>query len=164
MRHTRHDKINNISNKEELMRVIEEEMCNMTFDVSGLDFFFQTYSCSVSEILSISHIFCNRCRKDLYIPSRVEDWVQNNSDFFDTDLYFFYKLFKQYPAIVRDIEPYLIEEKKVSDPITDSNATIKIHQPSVDIKNKEVIEKTVYTISVNYEMFDRLLKFNYTNI
>jgi len=142
---TRQEKINNISNKEDLMKVIEEEMSNMTFDVSCLGFLLQQYSCSVSEILSISHIFCNRCRLGLYIPSRVEHWVQNNTDFFDTDLYFFYKLFNEYPSIVKDIEPYAIEEM---------DNTIKIQQPSVvDIKNNEVIKKTIYTISMNYDTF-----------
>jgi hypothetical protein len=40
----------------------------------------------------------------------VDEWPIKNSEFFDTDVYFFYTLFKLYPHIQRDVDPFISDD------------------------------------------------------
>lgn len=70
--------------------------------------FMDEFKPSASQLLKLSHVFCDDC--NLYVPSRPVDWLENNPEFFETDVYFFYQLFKTFPGIARDVASYPVTE------------------------------------------------------
>lgn len=56
------------------------------------------FNISTSDILKLSHVFCN-C--GLYTNSVLSNWVDNNVELFDTEIYFYYRFFKQFNDYIK---------------------------------------------------------------
>lgn len=54
--------------------------------------YFKKHILSIEQLLKLSHVVCTNC--DIYKPSSVYHWVKKNPELFETDVVFFYRLFK----------------------------------------------------------------------
>lgn len=83
-------------NKEAILEIIYSLKCKL--EIHNIDKYFDhikphIISCKLkrSEILKTSHVFCEKC--DLYVESPLCDWVKNNPELFETEIYFFFCFF-----------------------------------------------------------------------
>jgi len=92
----------------ELLRVLLAKYAesDCTNYLNALEPLFITFSPRLSDVLSISHVFCENCC-NLYTPCRVSDWIVNNPELFDSEIYFFEEVLERFGEdIVVDIVPY----------------------------------------------------------
>lgn len=81
---------------------------NLYFEV--LKPFIEKFKPTYSQILKLSHIFCNKC--DIYIPSLLKLWAKNNPELFSTEIYFYHRFFTYFHdlKLKNDIPLYSIED------------------------------------------------------
>lgn len=71
--------------------------------------YFEMYKPKLSSILKTSHAFCDCC--ELYTPSHLCVWVQKNSELFDTEIIFYYRLLKHFGNLIKsDVAVYPLDE------------------------------------------------------
>lgn len=124
-----------IKDKQDLLNFIKKEMFVNSVDFSNFEPLFTKYKCCVSEIISLSHIFCSFCslNKDK-INAPIQTWSEENPEYFETDIFYLHHLFLKYPIIYEDIEAYEVFEDKT---------------------NQDNLVKKIYTIITYYDMFQR---------
>jgi hypothetical protein len=110
-----------------LIEIIKALKCKLK--TNNLEDFFEPlrpyiemYKPKLSVILKTSHAFCDCC--ELYVPSHLCVWVQNNSELFDTEIVFYYRLQKHFGGLIRcDVSPYPIDELYIGEDIPLSGQT-----------------------------------------
>jgi hypothetical protein len=81
-----------------LLDVVEALKSKLHTDTLETHFFkylvpyFKKHNPSIEQLLKLSHVVCANC--DIYKPASVYHWVENNPELFETDVVFFYRLFK----------------------------------------------------------------------
>lgn len=79
-------------------------------DVACLEPFIAICKPSLSDILSISHCFCQNCC-DLYTPCHVSEFISVNPELYDSEIGFFSDLLHAFgDHISVDVDPYTIGE------------------------------------------------------
>lgn len=74
----------------------------------ALEPFIHRFKPTTSQILNLSHVFCLDC--DLYVPSYPHCWIKNNSELWETDVYFFHLFFERFTSMVTmDVNCYALE-------------------------------------------------------
>lgn len=118
-----------INTKETLIQVIDSLRLKLNLENIHLYFekmkiYFELYKIKRSDILKISHVFCN-C--GIYTESPLHQWVQKNHELFETDVFFFYNLFSFIDAsginIDNDISSYTIDKLYQRDEVLDCKQT-----------------------------------------
>lgn len=127
-----------IKNKQELLNFIKKEMFVNSVDLSNFEPLFTKFKCCVSEIISLSHIFCTLCslNKEDKINTPIQTWCEENPEYFETDIFYLHHLFLKYPIIYEDIEAYEVGFFE-------------------DKTNQDNLMKKIYTIITYYDMFQR---------
>lgn len=137
-----------INSVERLIEVIKALKCKLKTD--NLEDFFgplkpyiETYKPKQAAIfLKTSHAFCNCC--ELYVPSHPCVWVRNNSELFDTEIVFYYRLLKHFGGLIRcNVSPYPVAELYVGEdtPLSGQTNREKLKLLSSIVKHYEYICK-----------------------
>lgn len=107
--------------------------------------YFEKYNPSIEQLLKLSHVACTSC--DIYKPSSVYHWVENNPELFETDVVFFYRLFKffnikntyiSYPSkqlfTFEEHYPMSLSDQTVKEKLKVFNTIIK-HYDKIKVEN-----------------------------
>ena len=114
-----------INTKETLIELLDAlrsklKLENIDEYFEKMKFYFESYQIKRSDVLKISHVFCN-C--GIYTESSLCYWVQNNSELFETDVFFFNSLFSFIDRsginIDNDVSSYPIDKLYQYDEILD---------------------------------------------
>lgn len=102
-----------VTSKDDLLIVINNLAHSLYFDdtderIQLLAPYFEKYKMRKSTILRKSHVFCKTCQ--LYTPSDLSTWAENNKELFETEVAFYYKLFTKFPGIIKDVSTYPFED------------------------------------------------------
>lgn len=137
---------NNVINKKTLLEIIFSLKCKL--ELKNIHSYFNLIkpfliSCKLkrSEILETSHIFCEKC--NFYVESQLCDWITNNSELFETEIYFFYCFFSFFN------KDSIIELDLISYPF-ESFSTLSSQTINKKQTPKEKL-KLLNTIVVHYE-------------
>lgn len=108
-----------VNSIDQLIEIIKALKCKLKTD-NIEDFFeplrpyIEKYKPKHSTILKTSHAFCECC--ELYTPSHLCVWVRNNPELFETEIVFYYRLFKHFGSLIRcDVSPYPVDELHVGE-------------------------------------------------
>lgn len=127
-----------VTSQETLLSVVDAMRGQFNVEhLEHLEPFIAQFKPTVSQLLKLSHIFCDDC--NVYVPSMPVDWIENNPEFFETDVFFFYHLFKTFPEIARDVPSYPLTEFYSEDRTPISGQT------------KREMAKVFYTMINHYE-------------
>lgn len=134
-----------INTNDGLIEVIKTLKCKLMTD-NIEDFFeplrpyIETYKPKQSTILKTSHVFCDCC--ELYMCSHLSVWVQNNQELFDTEIVFYYRLFKYFGSLIKsDVSSYPVDELYVGEdtPLSGQTNREKLKILSSVVKHYEYI-------------------------
>lgn len=102
---------------EDLKQILESLMTMMNCDnyIDLLEPLFIEYEPKLSEILSISHVFCNDC--NLYVPSSINSWIVNNREIFDSEILFYSYLLDRFQEYIKIDSPSYSHTALFSDAI-----------------------------------------------
>lgn len=142
-----------VINKEAIIKIINALECK--FDLQNIEQYFNLLAPHVgvceltrSEVLKTSHVFCEKC--DLFKQSSLGDWVKNNPELFETEVYFLHQFFsfmkRNKIHIENDLSLYQIETGNVKELKTvDKNNTQSIEE-KMKILNT-IVHNYLYLIS-----------------
>lgn len=128
---SRQEQIALITDKKTLLDFLRQEMLNHSTTISNLESSFEKYPCRVSEIMLLSHMFCQDCRMET-IDAPIDVWCEKNPEYAETDVFYLHYLFLNYPMIEQDVEALDLVESGVD---------------GVDLKRK------IFTIITHYEFY-----------
>lgn len=136
-----------VNSTDSLIDVIRALKCKLKTD--NLEDFFEplrpyieTYKPKQSAILKTSHAFCDCC--ELYVPSHLCVWVQNNPELFETEINFFYRLLSYFDSLIKsDMSVYPVDELYVGEdtPLSGQTSREKLKLLASVVKHYDYICK-----------------------
>lgn len=136
-----------INTTDRLIEVIRALKCKLKTDdledyFEPLRPYIETYKPKQSAILKTSHAFCDCC--ELYVPSHLCVWVQNNPELYETEIAFYYRLLRYFGSLIKaDVSAYPVDELYVGDdtPLSGQTNREKLKLLSSVVKHYQYICK-----------------------
>jgi len=134
-----------VNTTDRLIEVVKALKCKLKTDniedyFEPLRPYIETYKPKQSAILKTSHAFCDCC--ELYVPSHLCVWVQNNPELFETEVAFFYRLFKYFGSLIKqDVSVYTLNDFYVGEdtPLSGQTNREKVKLLSSVVKHYDYI-------------------------
>lgn len=110
--------------KEAMIEIVYALKCKL--DLKNIDEYFNSlipYMPSMkltrTHILKTSHVFCEKC--DFFVQSSLCNWVKNNPELFETEIYFFHRFLSFMKTLIKnDLSFYPLSAFDENEPPTSS--------------------------------------------